>query len=96
MLDAHQMGRRLLLRVPDRDGKGYHKDPRDIVAVHETDDGGTEAAVWDGDGQMVRASALEADGIEILGIMDAGEETVRERIRGVGKKVGGAALGAVS
>lgn len=90
-LQAHEAGQRLRLKIP-----GVGKDNRDIIAWKETEDGGVEAVIMGDDARSMTASDLEEQGIEILRVLDKGEETKGERVARIGRSIGRAGLGAVT
>ena len=92
----HEDGRRLLLRVPSKKPGKFHRDARDIVAFRVSDDGEVDAAILGDDGYLIAAGDLEAHGIEIVRVLDRGDETMWERVRRIGRKGAGAVIGAVT
>lgn len=98
LLDAHQMGARLHMGIPDKKGGGFHdKNPRNIVACRTHPDGAVESAVWGDDGELIGVRELVALGeAALIQVLDAGESTKVERTLRIGRKVGGAGLRAVT
>lgn len=92
----HHDGLRVLLSVPDRDGKGSHNDPRDILGWFFHDDGRIEAAILDDDGELVGVGSLADQRIEVVKMLDRGDLTKREKWARIGRRAAETAAGAVT
>lgn len=95
LLDAHQMGRRVHVGVPDKRGDGFHdKTTHDIVACRETD-GELELGVWGVEGVIVSALELViGTPRKVIRILNDDQGTATERAR-EGAKDGAGVLGGV-
>lgn len=82
LLDAHQMGRRVHVGIPDKRGDGYHdKETHDIVACRVVDDR-MELGVWSVTGHIVGVSDLVGGtDREVIRILNADQGTRVERFR---------------